>query len=271
MSPLPDTDLGQMLDELVPVVRAAATFIAAQSAGRAWAEAGDLQVSSKADATDFVTRVDTEVETRMVDWLTANFPGIGVLAEEGTRLDAGSGRFWVLDPLDGTRNFIKGYPGYCVSLALVQDGSPVIGLVHDVEADALYTAVRGEGSYLAGRRLQVAREDDPALCMAGVGYPVASRSDETNLQRYLRLLAGTAALRQGGAVARELALLARGSLDAFWQPHLSPWDIAAGMLLVEEAGGKVETSCTGDWLSAGTLGLFAASQSAFAPIRELIE
>src|SRR5690554_2871343 len=173
MSALPDRDLRQMLDELVPVVRAASAFIAAQAAGRALAAADDLQVSSKADATDFVTRVDTEVEARLVGWLTANYPGIGVLAEEGTRLDAGSGRFWVLDPLDGTRNFIKGHPGYSVSLALVQDGRPVIGQIHDIEADALYTAVRGQGSYLAGRRLQVAREADPTLCMAGVGYPVA--------------------------------------------------------------------------------------------------
>src|SRR5690554_2618655 len=109
--PLPDTDPLVILDSLVPVIATASADIAAQAARRDWT--GDLDIASKADPSDFVTEVDREVDSRLVGWLGKAYPGIGILAEEGSVRDAGSGRFWLLDPLDGTRNFIKGYPGYC--------------------------------------------------------------------------------------------------------------------------------------------------------------
>lgn len=264
-----NTDLKGMLSEVVPVVRSVGRYIAAMAAGHAL-NGQELEVSTKSHASDFVTLVDREAEQRMVTWLLARFPDIGVLAEEGSRHNPGALRTWVLDPLDGTRNFIKGHPGYNVSLGLVEDGWPVLGVVYDIEADELYAAARGHGAWLNGRRLGVARETEVSLSMVGVGYPHGGRHDQLNQQRYLRLLNETAALRQGGAVARELALVARGSLDAFWQPHLSPWDVAAGIVLVEEAGGRVETLCEGDWLQAVSLGIFAASDSAFDPLKEVI-
>ncbi len=262
-------DYFRILTDVVPAVRAAGRYIAAEAAGKVWLDA-DLGVRSKSDPTDFVTRVDVEAERRMVSFLRHAYPEFGVLAEEGTRIAADSGHSWVLDPLDGTRNFIKGYPGYCVSLALVAGAEPVVGIVYDIEADGLYTSFKGGGAWLNGRRLQVATETAARRCMVGVGYPVGIRSDELQRERYLRLITGTAAVRQGGSVARELALVARGALDAFWQPLLSPWDIAAGMLLVQEAGGNVRPLCEGPWPAADTLGMFAASEAAFAQVGELI-
>lgn len=259
----------RIMAEVVPAVRAAGRFIAAEAAGRIWLDS-NLDVRSKSEPTDFVTAVDEETERRLVSFLRHRFPEYGILAEEGTRVAAASGHTWVLDPLDGTRNFIKGHPGYCVSLALVVADEPVIGIVYDIEADELYTSFRGGGAWLDGRRLQVATEAQAGRCMVGVGYPVGIRRDELQRDRYLRLLMGTAALRQGGSVARELALVARGALDAFWQPLLSPWDVAAGMLLVQEAGGRVQPLSDDPWLTAGPLGMFAASQSAFAQVEELI-
>lgn len=262
-------DYGAVLDTVVLAVHAAGRFIAAEAAGRMWPGA-DLKLRSKTDPTDYVTAVDEAVERRLVSYLRQQYPEFGVLAEEGTSRDPEAEHVWLLDPLDGTRNFVKGHPGYCVSLALVRDGQPVIGIVYDIEADALYSSFLGGGARLNGRRLQVGAEADARHCVAGVGYPVGIRRDGGQRERYLRLLSGTAALRQGGSVARELALVARGALDAFWQPLLSPWDIAAGMLLVTEAGGRVEPLSEGPWLSAGTLGVFAASDSAFDPVKELI-
>ena len=270
MPVLPDRGHGAILDVLVPLVRAAGAFISAQAAERHSPAGLDLDISSKADPVDFVTWVDKEVERRIVGWLRGAYPEIGVLAEEGSFTDTGNGRFWVLDPLDGTRNFIKGLAGYCVSLALVEDGEPRLGLVLDVEADELYTAIRGQGAYMNGRRLKAAEEADPAYCVAGVGFPVVGTPDQASLDRYLRLMNGTSALRQGGSVARDLALVARGSLDAFWQPILSPWDVAAGMLLVSEAGGVNLPDCGDGWLQEKRFGLLAASHAAFPAISELL-
>lgn len=266
---MPGMDLRVTAAELLPAVRAAGSYIAAMAAGRAL-DPDSLSISTKADPTDFVTQVDREVERRLVTWLQQRYPHTGVLAEEGSRSNPGAEYTWVLDPLDGTRNFIKGHPGYNVSLGLVQGSRPVLGVVYDIEADDMYWAARDHGAWLNGRRLQVASEGDASLCVAGVGYPTPARSEPANQDRYVRLLNGTAGLRQGGAVARDLALVARGALDGFWQPTLSPWDVAAGMVLVEEAGGRVEALCEGDWLTAPALGLFAASASAFGPLKELI-
>ena len=266
---LSGTDLNRMLGEIVPVIRAAGRYIASMAAGHASDRSG-LSISAKSHATDLVTQVDREAERRIVSWLLGRYPDTGVLAEEGSRYNPEAGRTWVLDPLDGTRNFIQGHPGYCVSLGLVEGGTPVLGVVYDIEADELYTAARGQGAWLNGRPLSVAGDTDVSMAMVGVGYPHGGRDRERNQEKYLRLLNETAALRQGGAVARDLAYVARGSLDAFWQPHVSPWDVAAGMVLVTEAGGQVETLCEGNWLAAPTLGIFAASASAFDPVRELL-
>lgn len=265
-----EAELRDVLEHVVPAVRATGHYIAAAAAGRSLLP-GDLKVRSKSGAADYVTEVDEEAERRLVAFLRRHYPQTGVLAEEGSRVPATGGLTWVLDPLDGTRNFVRGHPGYCVSLALVSGDVPVLAVVHDVEADDLYSAFAGGGAWLNGRRLQVASESDPEHLVVGVGYPADSRSDDTQLQRYLRLLNGTAALRQGGSVARELALVARGALDAFWQPLLSPWDIAAGMLLVKEAGGRVEPLSAGPWLSAGTLGVLAASHAAFDRVQQLLQ
>src|SRR5690554_2312891 len=126
------TDLSRLLEEVVPVVRAAGRHVAARGAAHVL-DRSVLQVQVKEHDSDFVTAVDREVEERIVAFLRRRFPDTGVLAEEGSSHNPGAGRLWVLDPLDGTRNFIKGHPGYNVSLGLVQDGWPVLGVVYDIE------------------------------------------------------------------------------------------------------------------------------------------
>ncbi|HLR46731.1 MAG TPA: inositol monophosphatase family protein, partial [Deinococcales bacterium] len=144
--------LTETLRRVTPAVIAAGRYARAEAAALIWEDAS-LDVRSKADPTDFVTRVDEELERRLVTFLQEEFPGSGILAEEGSEHRLGADDVWVLDPLDGTRNFIRQHPGYCVSLALVREGRPVVGLIYDITADALYTAVRGGGAYCNGRPL----------------------------------------------------------------------------------------------------------------------
>lgn len=259
-----------MLHRAIPAVLAAGRHAQAEAAALAWHDS-DLDVRSKDDPTDFVTRVDEELERRLVAFLEKEFPGTGILAEEGSRHGVGRDEVWVLDPLDGTRNYIRQHPGYCVSLGLVRAGRPVLGIILDVTAADLYTAVRGGGSFRNGQPLRVAEGAAAELALVGVGLPAPALADAENVSRYLKLMKGTAALRQGGSVARELALVAAGSLDAFWQPFLAPWDVAAGTVIVEEAGGRVDLSHSDDWLREANLGVFAASAAMFGPLSRLLE
>lgn len=257
-----NNDLYAILDEVLPVVRVTGQWIRARAEEHA--ASGGLEVSSKSDPTDVVTEVDIEAERRIGQALGSRWPGYGWLGEEGGSRDIGAERMWVLDPVDGTRNFVTGHPGYCVSLALVERGQPVLGIVHDIVAEETYTAVRGGGARCNGVPMRVSAEGRAAMCVLGVGLHTRARQDGTNMDRYLRLMHGTAAFRQGGALARDLAYVARGRLDGFWHPDLGPWDAAAGMLLVTEAGGRVRLDVEGDnWLSATRLGLLAGNAAAW--------
>lgn len=264
------SELREKLARVIPAVTAAGEYARAEAAALVLG-GGSLDVRAKADPTDFVTRVDEELEERLGGFLRAGFPGTGLLAEEGSREDTEASEVWVLDPLDGTRNFIRGHPGYCISLGLVREGTPVLGIIYDITADHLYTAVRGGGAFRNGRPLRVNTEQRAQQAVVGVGLPAPGLAEEANVRKYLQLMKNTAALRQGGSVARELALVAAGSLDAFWQPFLSPWDVAAGLILVEEAGGRCELSGGRDWLHAGSLGVLAASEAAFPAVARLLE
>ena len=204
-----DERLRDALDLVAPLVVSAGRWIRARADEHE--TGGRLQVSSKADPSDFVTEVDVEVERRLFALLTMHFPSYGFLAEEGTSLTPDAEYVWVLDPVDGTRNFINAHAGYCVSLGLLHRGDAVLGIVYDIVSDELYTAIRGGGAYCNGRRLSVSAATAPGLCTVGVGFTPGARTEAAQVDRYLRLLHGTAALRQSGSVARDLAYVARGS------------------------------------------------------------
>ena len=189
---------------------------------------------------DFVTEVDRASEGIIRDVLLAAEPGSTIVGEELNPEVATQGLVWIVDPLDGTTNFLHGYPWYAVSIAAAVDGRLEAGVVLHVPRNELYTASRGEGAWSGSRRLSVSPITDPAFALIGTGYPFKdlTRIDEYQGQ-FARISAGASGLRRAGSAALDLASVASGEFEGFWEQQLSAWDIAAGALLVREAGGFV--------------------------------
>jgi len=203
----------------------------------------DLLQVSKKQHNDFVTEVDKASEAAIIDILKTAYPDHAILAEESGRLDNDaddSGYQWIIDPLDGTTNFIHGFPYYCVSIALAHKGVVTQAVVYDTTRNDLYTASRGSGAFLNDRRMRVSRRDRLADCLIGTGFPFRENDD---IEGYTKLFAemtrACTALRRPGAAALDLANVAAGRMDGFFEQGLSPWDVAAGSLLIAEAGGLV--------------------------------
>lgn len=213
--------------------RAAGTVIASAHAERRFV------VTEKSRA-DFVTEVDVAAEKAACDVLRAAHPGHAILAEEGGRGASGSEWCWVIDPLDGTTNFIRGIPFFAVSIALEHHGVPIAAAVFDPVRDELYTAERGAGAFLGAQRLEVSRERSAAGSLALTGIPFR---DLSQLPRYLpgleRIARSTSGIRRMGSAALDLCAIASGRAEAFWEYGLSRWDVSAGALIIEEAGGRV--------------------------------
>jgi len=190
---------------------------------------------------DFVTEVDRACEALIAEALTRDVPGSRVVGEELTPALVGGGDVvWIVDPLDGTTNFLHGYPQYAVSIGCAVSGELCAGVVHDVVRDLAYRAATGSGAWLGDQRLAVSSLADPGRALVGTGFPF---KDEGLLEDYLRQFAAvmesTSGIRRAGAAALDLADLAAGRFDAFWELSLAPWDVAAGVVLVREAGGRV--------------------------------
>ena len=239
---------GILLDAAVEAARTAADFIRERSL-----DLDQLDVREK-QAADFVSEVDTGAETRIRDVLERSVPGAMIVGEElspGATI-AGETVF-VVDPLDGTTNFLHGFPAYSVSIGALVDGRLAAGVVLDVTRDMLYSATAGGGAWCEGRRLQVSRVDQPRRALVGTGFPFKSleflEKYQGQFDRMTRALAG---IRRAGSAALDLAWVASGHFDAFWELRLAPWDIAAGMLLIREAGGLVTDLSGVDILPAHT-------------------
>ena len=224
---------------------------AARSAGaiinRASLDLDLLKVNTKAP-NDFVTEVDHAAEATIIDTLLGAYPGHGILAEESGRARGArdSDYVWIIDPLDGTTNFIHGFPVYAVSIALAFKGQVQQAVVYDPARNDLYFASKGRGAFLNDKRLRVSKRIRMADCLIGTGFPFRKGD---NFQRYLRMfeavMQNCAGLRRPGAAALDLCYVAAGYTDGFFETGLSPWDVAAGSLLVTEAGGLVG-NFTGD-------------------------
>lgn len=188
---------------------------------------------------DFVTVVDTKSQQRILRILSRSYPAYGIRAEEG-KICRERKRMWVIDPLDGTSNYIHQFPLFCISIALTELGRPILGLVLDPVHDECFTAVKGRGSYLNGRRITVSKTRRLADAFVATGFPYRIRKYFEPYNRSLRqFFHKTAAIRRGGSAALDLCYTACGRVDGFWEFGLSEWDIAAGSLLVEEAGGLI--------------------------------
>lgn len=189
---------------------------------------------------DLVTEADRASEKLIVERLRARWPEHGIVGEEGTRSEVDAEYRWYVDPLDGTTNFAHGYPVFCVSIALARrDGQLEAGVLYDPSRDEMFAAARGHGASLNGKPIQVSPTKVLAESMLGTGFPSHKRHKNPNIHFYQQLTLHSHGVRRAGSAALDLANVASGRYDGFWEFNLNPWDTAAGVLLVEEAGGKV--------------------------------
>lgn len=198
-----------------------------------------LQIEHKGSI-DLVTEVDKASEALLVGGLQKTFPEHDFLAEEHVYADRGASHKWIIDPLDGTTNFAHGFPWFAVSMALEIDGQICLGVVYHPMMHELFCAVKGEGAELNGDRLQVSNRAPLQQSLLATGFPYDSATDrENNFVHFINFQMSCRGIRRAGAAALDLAYVAAGRIDGFWESKLKPWDVAAGALLVSEAGGRV--------------------------------
>ncbi|NTV48525.1 MAG: inositol monophosphatase [Geobacteraceae bacterium] len=217
--------------------------IAARIAGRyqKYRFASALNIEMKGDK-DLVTEVDKESERLIVEHLLSRFPDHDIVAEESIYPQNGSPFRWVIDPVDGTTNYAHGFPWFCASIGLLSEGELVAGVIYNPVYDELFTATKGGGAFLNGVRLSVSSRTPLKSTLLGTGFPYDCATDSANnFTNFIAFQKSARGIRRAGAAALDLAYVAAGRLDGFWELKLKPWDVAAGVLLVREAGGMVTT------------------------------
>jgi myo-inositol-1(or 4)-monophosphatase len=243
---------------------------AARGLVRDFGESQALQVSRKG-AADFVSRADHKAEQDIYDELSRARPKYGFIMEERGEVEGtDNSNRWIVDPLDGTTNFLHGVPQFAISIALERDRQPYAGVVYNPATDELFWAEKGEGAYLNDRRIRVSGRDDLSACLFACGLPFAGRPGRKRaLDEAKRVLKETAGVRRFGAAALDLAWVAAGRFDAFWERDLNIWDIAAGAALVREAGGFVtEIEGGPDPVYSGSI--LAANPALHEPIARML-
>jgi myo-inositol-1(or 4)-monophosphatase len=200
---------------------------------------GNRDVRYKGDV-NLVTEMDIRSERAVVERIRASFPFHGIIAEEETTIRNESEFSWIIDPLDGTTNYAHGYPFFSVSIALEKAGEIILGVVYDPMRDELFMAQKGAGAFLNGRKIQVSITDSLIRSLLATGFPYDRKiSQKNNLIHFQNLLMASQEVRRDGSAALDLCYVACGRLDGFWELKLKPWDVAAGSLIVREAGGMI--------------------------------
>lgn len=252
------------LNIAVKAARRAATII-----NRASMDLDLLQVQAK-QPNDFVTEVDKAAEEAIIDVLREAYPEHGILAEESGA--SGDSDFqWIIDPLDGTTNFIHGFPQYSVSIALAEKGVLQHAVVYDPTRNELFTASRGRGAFLNDRRIRVSKRIRLNESLIGTGFPFKNMEHcDAYLGMFKELTSKTAGLRRPGSAALDLAYVASGRTDGFFEIGLMPWDMAAGILLVTEAGGLVsDFAGESDYMQTGNV--IAGAPKIFHPLLQVVQ
>jgi len=234
-------------------------------------EVEHLQVSKKGPA-DFVSAADRKAEKVLQQELAKLRPDFGFIMEEGGRIEAKDGKtYWIIDPLDGTTNFLHGIPHFAISIGVQREDELIAGIVLDVVRDELFWAEKGVGAYVNERRIRVSARRKLPEAVFGTGIPFHGKpGHEPFVKEVTKVMAEVAGIRRMGAAALDLAYVAAGRFDGFWETGLQPWDISAGIILVREAGGTV-TDLTGGDKMMETGGIIAANDVLHAPLAKLIK
>ncbi|MEM9617342.1 MAG: inositol monophosphatase family protein [Pseudomonadota bacterium] len=243
---------------------------AARGLSRDFGEAQSLQVSKKGVA-DFVTKADTTAEQIIFESLSTARPKYGFVMEERGEIEGSdNSNRWIVDPLDGTTNFLHGLPQFAISIGLERDRQPYAGVVYNPVTDEMFWAEKGEGAYLNDRRIRVSGRQELNECLFACGLPFAGRPGRDRaLKETNRVLEATAGVRRFGAAALDLAFVAAGRFDAFWERDLNIWDVAAGAAIVREAGGIVsEIEGGAKHLTAGSI--LAANSNIYDKAKALL-
>ncbi|GAC1525631.1 MAG: inositol monophosphatase family protein [Thermoleophilaceae bacterium] len=222
-------------------------------------------VSSKSSATDTVSNADRAAEAAIEEILLRERPNDGLLGEEGAGSESASGRRWVVDPLDGTTNYLYGLPAWCVSVALEDAEGGLVGVVHDPVRAETFSAYRGGGARLDGTAISVRDHDELATALVATGFGYESDVRAAQAEKLLHVLPKVRDIRRGGAAALDLAWVAAGRLDGYFERGLKPWDWGAGRLLIGEAGGRVRD------LDGEPAGLVAAGPRLVDALTALVE
>jgi len=235
-------------------VMIAAARKAARALARDFGEVENLQVSRKGPS-DFVTSADLKAEKTLFEELSKGRPGYGFLMEERGAVEGSDKTHrWIVDPLDGTTNFLHGIPHFAISIALERDGVIVAGVIYNVARDELFWAEKGAGAYLNDKRLRVSGRAEMRDALFGTGAPYHGRPGQDQFLKEIgQVVAASAGIRRMGAASLDLAYVAAGRFDGFWERNLNAWDIAAGAVIVREAGGFAKEIDGGDFLKTGAI------------------
>ena len=221
----------EFVSAIEPIAREAGELLMGYFARR-------VPIEYKGDA-DLVTAADRASEALIIDRLQARFPRHDLMGEEGARRETGSEYKWYIDPLDGTTNFAHGFPVFCISMGLEHKGQLIAGVVYDPTRGEMFAAEKGSGAYLNQRRIYVSKTARLSESLLATGFPSHKRHKNPNIHFYHQITLRTHGVRRAGSAALDLASVASGRYDGFWEFNLNPWDLSAGVLLVEEAGGHV--------------------------------
>lgn len=234
-------DLNALHEELAECAKVTGAFIASERKNIS------LNDAKFKGLNDMVTEVDLESEKRITNFLKKLLPGADIIGEEGKYENTGSKYKWIIDPLDGTTNYIHGIPAYAISIALCENDEPILGVVHDPERVECFTAIKGKGAFLNNEKIGVSKSGSLDKCLMATGFPVTIFDKTTLLLKITEsFIRETHGVRRIGSAALDLAYVACGRFEGFFEYNLNAWDVAAGALLVQEAGGIVSDFQGGD-------------------------
>jgi myo-inositol-1(or 4)-monophosphatase len=252
-----------MLDKVTTIAREAGEIIR-EGFGK------NFLVEYKTNVSNLVTEIDKKSEAKIISFVKKEFPTHSILAEESGRHDSANEYLWIIDPLDGTTNFASGLPIFSVSIGVQKDDEMICGVVYDVMRDAMYTSEKGSGAFCNGRRLHVSKNDDIAKSVLVTGFPYNVHDNpDFAYERFEAFLKTAGAIRRLGSAAIDMCYVAEGVFDGFWEVSLNAWDMAAGKLLIEEAGGIV-TDFSGKPMNVFGKRLLASNKSIHQTLLRII-